>query len=45
VSAVLGWAGIAALAVIIDWAGARWLRPIGERWAAAIERKLRGEDR
>lgn len=42
-SAVLGWAGIAALAVVIDWAGARWLRPIGERWATAIERKFWGD--
>lgn len=43
VSNVLGWAGIVAGLVVVDWAGARWLRPLGERWAAAVERRLRGD--
>ena len=41
IGTVLAWA---VVVVAADWAGRRWLRPIGDRWAAAIYRRITGEE-
>lgn len=48
-SAVLGWAGIVAAVVAVDWAVERALgrrtRALGQRWAAAIDAWFARQDR